>query len=175
LKENTNPEIPDSLFVKGDLYIQSKTGQVFFDNYIFRNYQESQRISDFYELRYALADPEKDYVFGKILFYVDSTGNHLEKYETVGIPNCLKVPLSCQFNLTKEDAIVVAQRENLKEGIRPWDITFRWDAELDMYIWHIITTLYELKNENMHKANGEEMMIAPANGEILKHREWNIF
>ena len=174
-KDNSNPNIPDSIFVKGDLYIQSKTGKTFFDNYIFRNYSESQNLDDYFELHYALSDPEKDFVHGKILFYVDTTGNHLERYEDVGIPNCLGVPLSCEFNLTKEEAIEIAKRENLKEGIRPWDVSFRWDADVDMYVWHILVTLREIKSEQMFKANGEEMMIAPANGEVLKYREWNIF
>jgi hypothetical protein len=174
IKQDNNPDIPDSIFVKGDQFIISKTGQNFFDNYIFRNYPESQKISNFYELHYSINDSEREFILGKILFYVDSNGTHLSNYETRGIPDCITIPESCIFKITKEEAIKIAKHENLKKGIKPWSISFRWSAEFNMYLWHIISTTSELENEHIQKAEGEEILISPSNGEVLKLREWHI-
>ena len=174
-KQENISDVPNLIYAEADIYLSQKTGEKFFEEYIYRNYSKAKALEGKYEVHYALTDPDRPYVYGDIYFYLDTDGKILEEYEQYGIPQCKAIPETCEFNLDKDEALSIAKEAGLAEGIRPWDAAFRWSAELNMYIWHILSTTSERGKKKNYKASGEEIMISPYNGEVLKHRKWNIF
>lgn len=166
--------IPDSIFAAGDNFIESRVGTEFFKHNFFRDYIFSKRVAEGYYLRYNYRSLDYDFVDEPVFFFVDTLGMVLKNKEIHGIPNCRYAPEECVYNINEEEAIQIAQRDSFPEGIRPWDVSFRWEASLNKYIWHIISTTWEAEGSNGSRAKGEEIMIAPQTGEILKHREWYI-
>jgi hypothetical protein len=174
-KENEIYDIPPKVVRKANTFIKSKTGESFFSNYVSLNMLKSKATKNGFFMHYNLRMLEKDFVDEDITFRVDSSGNLIKKYDISGIPNCIENPKECEFNLTKKEAIKIAKEYDLPDGIRDWEVSFRYSNELDRYVWHILATTSETKTDDTNKAQGEEIMIDPADGEVLKHREWNIF
>ncbi len=166
--------VPDSIFVKGDQFISSKVGDEFFKNNFFRDFVFSKKIGSEYYLRYNYRSLDYDFVDEPVYFWTDSLGNVIPNKEIVGIPNCLYSPELCEYAIDREDAIHIAKDEGLAKGVREWDVSFRWNAELKSYIWHILSTTWEIGSGDNYKAKGEEIMIDPVSGSVLKKREWQI-
>jgi len=92
LKNSYDFEFSEEAKLNANSYIIEKTGQAFFDNYIFPDYINSKKINDNFELHYILTVPSKDYIKEPIVFTTDSNGKVLEKYEIIGIPDCKDNP-----------------------------------------------------------------------------------
>jgi len=167
--------VPNLIYSQADIYLSSKTGEKFFEEYFYRDYTKAKALDGKYEVHYTLTDPARPYVYGDVYFYLDLKGKVLENYEQYGIPQCKTMPETCEFNINKQEALTIAKDAGLIKGIRPWDAAFRWSPELNMYIWHILSTTSERGTKRNYKASGEEIMISPYNGEVLKHRKWNIY
>jgi hypothetical protein len=167
--------VPENVKKNADRYIVSKVGADFFEQYIFFNPERCKQIKPNYLVYYKLVMPQHDYVNEDIYFTVDFTGDVVNYYEIVGIPDCSEDPSLCDFKLTETEARKIAIEKELPLGVRQWDMSFRWSGELNRYIWHIISTVSESGSDQNYKASGVEMMISPADGSILKHREWNIY
>lgn len=118
---------------------------------------------------------EKDFVNERITFRTDTNGTVLERYDIYGIPNCVVNPKECEFNITKKEAVDIAKENDLPEGIKDWEVSFRYSGKLERYVWHILATTSEMKTDDINKASGEEIIIDPFDGEVLEHRKWNIF
>lgn len=166
--------VPDSIISKCNDFVISKTGRDFFDKYISFNYQSSQKTGDKYYINYIYRDLDKEYIDEKITFMVDTTGSVLKNLEISGIPEVKKHPEQCEFNLRKDQAVDIAIAEELPEGVGEWQVSFRWSAEFKRYVWHILTTISEMGSGDNYKAKGEEIILSPANGDIIARREWNI-
>lgn len=167
-------EVPNEIFLKTDLYLKEKVGEDFFENYIYPNYEGSKKKNDLYEVRYFFVMLEYDFVHEDILIITDNKGNVSYKYPSSGIPTCVSEPNGCKFNVDKNNALQIAEDFGLPAGVKEWAIEFRWGDEIDKYIWHIISTTKELGSEESYKVDGEELMIDPVTGKVLKHREWKI-
>lgn len=167
-------QVPDSIFSKANKFIISAVGKDFFDKYIHPDYINSRSFNGSYELHYIFRMLEHDYVDEIIYFAVDSSGKVLDKYDIIGIPNCRDEPESCEFNIDRSKVLEIARSEGVSEGVRDWEVSFRWSSELGMYIWHILSTTSEMASEKSYKADGEEMMISPYDGTVLKFRKWSI-
>lgn len=167
-------QIPDSIFSAGDKFIIHKTGEEFFGEYIHRDFINSKEHENFYELIYRFKIVEKGYVDERIQFFVDKKGNVLQEHDIVGIPDCWKDSRNCEFIIDKERAVEIANENNLDEGVREWDISFRWSHEHGKYVWHILTTINEIGSGDFYKANGKEIFIHPYDGTVIQIRSWRI-
>jgi hypothetical protein len=169
-------EIPEKVKSGAAEYIINKTGKDFFDNYIFPDLLNTKKINDLYELHYVFRMIDYDFVNEPILLYSDTLGNIQTNYEIKGIPNIKKNPDLGVFNVDEKKAIEIAEQNNLSKGIRNWEISFRWHSSYQRYVWHIISTKKEIGdlNSEMYKAEGDEIIINPFNGEVLLQREWKI-
>lgn len=175
-KQSELIEIPEKVKSGAAEFIISKTGKDFFDNYIFPDLLNTKKINDMYELHYVLRMIDYDFVNEPILLYSDSLGNIQTNYEIKGIPNIKDNPDLGVFKVDENKAIEIAEENNLRKGIRDWEISFRWHSSYQRYVWHIISTEKEIGdlNSEMYKAEGDEIIINPFNGEILLQREWKI-
>lgn len=166
--------VPDKIITKADQFVISKTGQDFYNAYLHFNYEESRRIDNRYYLVYNMRDLDREYVDELIYFSADTNGVVLKDYEVVGIPDCNSDPDKCRFELTRDQAIDIAENEGITEGKAGREVSFRWSSEFNSYVWHILSTEQESGTEDTYKANGSEIILSPADGTILAKRTWNI-
>lgn len=166
--------VPDSIFNSGDRFIISKVGKEFFKENFFRDYIFSKKLTDGYYLRYNYRRLDYSFVDEPVYFFVDTLGNVRTEREIIGIPNCRYTPEFCDYKINEEEAIAIAKENELAEGIRPWDVSFRWETTFNRYIWHILATTWERGSGDNYKAKGEEIIIDPIDGSVLKIREWYI-
>lgn len=172
--EGEEATVPLEVLAKADSFIISKTGKDFFDKYITADFFKIKHTPPYYEMAYKIFIPEKPYVNANIKFTVDSIGNVLNDRDITGIPKCHSFPEECNFKINEQTARLIAGEKGLKEGIKEWDAGFLWDIKLDKYVWKIISTLNEFGSEENYRANGQEMVIDPANGEVLAINDWRI-
>jgi hypothetical protein len=99
----------------------------------------------------------------------------MENRDIVGIPRCLNYPEECDFNIDEQSAKQIATDMGLKDGVKEWDIAFMWDFKFKRYVWRILSTLNEYGGEENYRANGEEMLVDPNNGEVLALNDWRIY
>ena len=175
-KQSDFPEFPQTVKDGAENYIINKTGKDFFDKNIFPNLLSSKKLNGLYEMHYIFRMIDYDFVNEPIVIFLDSLGVVNEKYEVRGIPECLENEENCTFNIDEKKAIEIAKENNLAEGIRDWEVSFRWYAKLKQYVWHIISTKKEIGNidSDMYKADGEEIIINPYSGEVLFKTDWKI-
>ena len=166
--------VPDSVRSETDKFVISKTGREFFEKYIHFNYEESKKLEDSYYIAYSFRDLQKEFIDEKISFIVDTTGTVMESAEVSGIPEVKKNPEQCVFSLNEDEAKKVAISENFPKGINDWEISFRWSAEFDRYVWHILTVESESGSPDNYKGKGEEMIISPADGSVITRRKWHV-
>ena len=167
-------EVPLEVLAKADSFIISTTGKGFFDKYITVDFFKTKHTPPYYEMAYKLFMPEKPYVNAIIKFTVDSVGSLMKNRDIVGIPKCRYFPDECNFNIDEQKAKLIAGEKGLKEGIKEWDAGFLWDSKRERYVWKILSTLDEFGGEDNYRANGQEMVIDPANGEVLALNDWRI-
>lgn len=172
--KNEQQPVPDYVFYKTDKYIQMKVGRDFFEKYIHADYKNSIKKRDKYEVRYNFRMIDYDFVDEEILIVTDSSGNILNGALSKGIPSCMNETGGCDFKINKNRAIEIGVANSLPEGIKEWAVEFRWSELVNKYVWHIITTTAEFGGVENYKAEGEELMIDPVNGDILKKRMWSI-
>ncbi len=173
-KDGFKISVPDSIFKKADKFIISKVGSNFFKENFFKDYIRSKRIKDGYYIRYNYRSLDYEFVDEPVYFVVDTLGNVIKEKGVVGIPDCRYSPEMCDYNVNEEEAIAIAKENRLPAGIRQWDVSFRWQADLNRYIWHVLSTTWEIGNGDNYKARGEEIMIDPVEGSVLKKRKWEI-
>lgn len=167
-------QVPDSIFVLTDKYIVSQTGEEFFDEYIHPDYQASSKKKDKYEVRYNFKMAEYYFVDEEVIIITDTTGSLIKDFPTVGIPQCARKPGGCNFIVDEKKAIEIAKQNSMPEGIKDWAVAFRWSGEMNKYVWHVLSTTKEFGNDDNYKAEGQEIMIDPLSGMILKYRGWQI-
>jgi len=175
-KQSELPSFPEKVKDGAALYIESQTGKDFFDKYIFPDLLHSKKVNYLYEMHYVFRMIDYDFVNEPIILYVDSTGTVDRNYVIKGIPNCRDNEEDCTFNINKEKAIEIAEQNNLSEGVRDWDVSFRWHSKFKKYVWHVISTTKEMGelDSKMYKAEGEEIVINPYDGKVLLQRDWKI-
>ena len=171
-KEEAN--VPLDVLEKADSFIVSKTGELFFNNYIAIDFFRTKHTAPYYEMVYRFYIPEKSYIDALINFTVDSVGNVVEQRDIIGIPNCRFYPLECEFNIDEQTARQIATDNGLEEGIKEWKSGFIWNAKYGKYVWHFLSTLEEMEGEFGYRAKGKEVIIDPSNGEIMALNDWNI-
>ena len=123
---------------------------------------------------YRIYIPEKPYVNNRITFTVDSVGNVIKERDIIGIPNCIIHPSQCDWNFDREAVIAIAEKYGLEKGIKDWQVGFIWNPERQIYVWHILSTLREMKGDYGYRGSGKEMIIDPVSGDILALNDWNV-
>lgn len=172
--EQEEAQIPLTVLQKADQFIISKTGNDFFKKYITIDFSQSQHINPNYLLVYKFYMPEKPFVDETIRFTTDSLGNVLEQYEVVGIPDCIINPDDCDFVVDETVVRQIADQNNLAKGIRNWKTDFLWNNSYNKYVWEIISTTKESKNEDYYRAEGEKIIIDANNASVLSKDNWKI-
>lgn len=172
--EQEEAQIPLTVLQKADQFIISKTGNDFFKKYITIDFSQSQHINPNYLLVYKFYMPEKPFVDETIRFTTDSLGNVLEQYEVVGIPDCNLNPSDCDFVVDETIARQIADQNNLAKGISNWKTDFLWNSSYNKYVWEIISTTKESKNEDYYRAEGEKIIIDANNASVLSKDKWKI-
>ena len=171
---NEEANVPLDVLEKADSFIVSKTGEQFFKNYITTDFFRTQHTAPYYEMVYRLYIPETPHVDALIKFTVDSVGGVVKNRDIIGIPNCRFYPQVCEFNIDEQAARKIAKKNGLDGGIKEWKVGFIWNAKYDKYVWHILSTLKEMKGEFGYRAKGREAIIDPSNGEVIALNDWNI-
>jgi hypothetical protein len=166
--------VPDIVLKNSNRFIVSKVGLDFFEKYINPDFQETKKIRSQYDMVYNFQITDKPYVNTKIKFTVDSLGNVLDKENIIGIPDCLSSPEKCNFNIDKEQAVQIAKQNNFKEGIKDWRVEFKWEPQLNQYVWSILSTLEGGQGSFGFRGSGEIMLIDSNSGEILSQKPWKI-
>jgi len=164
--------VPSEVLKKANDFIISKTGEEFFNKYITPDFAKTKYNPPYYEMAYRFYMPEKDYVVGTIQFITDSTGKVLKDKDIVGIPNYKQNPEECNFTVDKDSAIKIAKENGLKEGIKDWDVGFIWNPKRQIYVWHVLSTLWESEGEFGYKGKGQEAIISPVTGEVFEIHDW---
>jgi len=172
---NEQAEVPFDILAKADSFIVSKTGKEFFDKYITVDFYHTKHSPPYYEMEYQMYIPEAPYANAQIKFTIDSIGNVMMNRDIVGIPKCRYFPQECNFIIDEQQAKQIATEYGLEEGIKEWKTGFLWDYKRERYVWKILTTLSEIKGETVYKAKGKEIIIDPANGEVLALNDWGIY
>ena len=167
-------EVPEVVLNKANDFIISKTGKEFFNKYITPDFARTKYTPPYYEMEYRFYMPEKNYVLGKIKFSVDTTGNVVENREVIGIPNYKHNLEECNFTVDRDSAIKIAGANGLKEGIKDWDVGFIWNPQRQIYVWHVLSTLHEMKGDFGYRGNGQEAIISPVTGEVLEMHDWKV-
>ena len=173
-KEMKKTEVPPKVLQQSENFIISKTGKEFYKSYIKLDPYNTMKKDENYFMVFSFSMDDKDYINETISFFVNPKGQVLKEKGVTGIPNCLSIPSQCEFNLTEKEAIKIAEEKNLVEGIRDWRVDFRWNSEMERYVWHILSITEEIGKDDFYKAKGEEMIIDPGNGSVLKTGKWRI-
>ena len=166
--------VPEEVFNKANSFIISKTGQEFFNKYITPDFAKTRYNPPYYEMAYRFYMPEKDYVVATIKFITDSTGNVLKDKDIIGIPDYLQNPDECNFIVDRDSAIKIARENGLKEGIKDWEVGFIWNPQRQIYVWHVLSTLNEMKGDIGYRGNGQEAIISPVSGEVFEMHDWKV-
>ncbi|HSD62196.1 MAG TPA: PepSY domain-containing protein [Ignavibacteriaceae bacterium] len=166
--------VPGDVLKKSNQFIISKVGQEYFDKYIKPDFQETKKLRSQYQMVYNFRIPDKPYVDSKIKFTVDSTGRITDEKNTTGLPDCLSNPEKCEFNIDKEQAVSIAEENNLPKGIKDWKIEFKWEPEKNQYVWSILTTQSESQGSFGFRGSGEIMLIDPNTGEVISQKPWHV-
>lgn len=172
--EQEESQIPLSVLKKADQFIASKTGDDFFKKYLTIDFTQSKYISPNYFMVYKFYMPEKPFVDESIRFTTDSLGNVLKQFEVVGIPNCNSIQNDCDFVVDEKIAKQIATENNLSKGITDWKVDFVWNNNHNKYVWEIISTTKESKNEEYDRAEGEKIIIDSNNASVLSKDTWKI-
>lgn len=172
--ENENSEIPLNVLKKADSFITSKTGDDFFKKYITIDFSKSKHIEPNYLMVYKFYIPEKPFVDEEIRFTVDSTGKVLTQYEIVGIPDCNSKPSECDFVIDEKIAKQIAAQNGFAKGIMDWKVDFLWDAKYNKYVWQLLSTTSENKDEAGYRGEGEKIIIDANNASVLVKGTWKI-
>jgi hypothetical protein len=164
--------VPLEVLTKADSFIVASTSKEFFDQYITVDFHRTKHTPPYYEMAYKFFMPAKPYVDAIIKFTVDSSGNVLKNRDIVGIPRCKNFPEECEFNIDEQSARQIAEKYELKEGIKDWEAGFMWDFKHQRYVWRILSTIREYSVEDVYRAAGQEMVIDPNTGDVLALNDW---
>jgi hypothetical protein len=127
-----------------------------------------------YLMVYNFSVPDKQGIEGEIRFNIDEDGNIIKDKEIFGIPDCSANPGDCMFSISAEQAVNIAKNNELNEGMRNWDVNFKWSSNHKKYVWEILSVLSEVKGEGFYRATGQTMLINPNTGEVIETSEWMI-
>ncbi len=167
--------VPVNILKNANEIIISRTGEKFFQKYITPDFDLIKHDSSGdYRMVYDFYMPDKQYVDTQILFTVDSTGNLDREKDIIGIPNCNDYPQECKFNINHSQAEKIAKSAGLVKGIKPWKTGFIWNQKLRRYVWHVLSIISESNDSTGYSGKGEEVVIAPDNGDILEFNSWHI-
>jgi len=164
--------VPSDLLNKANDYIKQRTGSDFFGKFISPDFIRTKITPPYYFLTYRLIMPDKPYVNTVIQFSIDSTGNVIKDRDIIGIPDCING--GCNFNVTEEQAIIIAKDSGLEKGIKPWKTGFLWDPKLSQYVWHILSTSSESQSSEGFRGYGKEIIIDPNSGLVLELNDWHV-
>ncbi len=172
--EQEESQIPLSVLKKADQFIISKCGDDFFKKYVTVDFSQSKHITPNYLMIYKFYMPEKSFVDETIRFTTDSLGNVLKQYEVVGIPDCNLNLNDCDFVVDEKIAKQIATQNNLIKGITDWKVDFAWNNKYNKYVWEILSTTKDSKNEEYYRAEGEKIIIDANNSSVLSKDTWKI-
>ncbi len=149
--------------------IESQTSNQDFINYfLLKNVTEKSKTA-----KYLVVIPEIEFR-DSLSINFDDNWEIINKNQIEFLPDCLTNAEFCQFNISKEDAEKKVISELSEDIIKPLEAKSVWNKKKKRFIWEIRATFYEIKNELMHKANGELFWISPFDGKIEKHEVWRI-
>lgn len=166
--------IPENVLQKSNQFVVSKVGQDYFDKFIKPDILDIKRIHSQYQMVYNFRIPDKPYVDTKIMFTVDSTGQVIDLKNVIGLPDCISNPEKCEFNINKDQAVQIAEKNNFQKGIKDWKIEFKWEPEKNQYVWSILSTIQEMQSSFGFKGSGEIMLIDPNTGEVISQKPWHV-
>jgi hypothetical protein len=172
--EQEESQIPLNVLKNADQFIIAKTGEYFFKKYITADFLQSKHITPNYLMVYNFFIPQKPFVDELIRFTVDSTGKVLTQYEVAGIPDCNANQTDCDFVVDDKIAKQIATQNGLPKGIKDWKTDFVWSTKYNKYVWEIISTTKESKNEEYKRAEGEKIIIDANNSSVLSIDNWKI-
>ncbi len=167
-------DVPLSVLNKANNFIITRTGKEFFDKYITPDFSLITYKDPYYKMAYKFFMPEKPYVNTVITFSIDKDGKIDGKDEIAGIPEYLKDPASCRFNIDDKQAIKIAKENGLKEGVSKWKVGLLWDSSYNQYIWHVLSTYSESGKDKNYKGSGKEFLIDPNTGQVISANLWHI-
>ena len=78
------------------------------------------------------------------------------------------------FVVDEKIAIQIANQNLLPKGVNDWKSDFVWNAKYNKYVWEIISTTKENKNEENYRAEGEKIIIDATNAAVLSKDNWKI-
>lgn len=172
--EPESTEVPETVLQAANDYIIAQTGNEFFNKYITPDFKRTNFVKPNYHLVYRFIMPEKSYVNEVITFTMSEDGKINSEFDVAGIPNCFERSGSCDFNIDEEKAIKIAKDNGLEKGINDWKTGFIWNSEMNMYVWHILSTTAETKAGDEYRGSGHEILIDPNSGSVLSKDEWHI-
>jgi hypothetical protein len=167
-------KVPADVMQKSDAFIKSRTGDEFFEKYITPDFHLTKHSPPNFDMVYKFSIPEKVYANGLIKFTVDSSGNVLMNRDITGIPNCFRSEDECEFKIDGKWARQIAVQHGIESGVKDWQVEFVWNPQRDRYLWHVRATYNEIQGDIGYRADGEEIFINPANGEVIAKDKWRI-
>jgi hypothetical protein len=129
-------------------------------------------MAPYYNMIYRFVIPDKSYVNVLIEFSIDTLGNIARDRDIVGIPNCMEE--DCSFRISEEQAIKIAKESGLQKGIKEWKTGFIWNAKLNQYVWHILSTDWSSESSQGFRGYGKEVIIDPNTGLVLTMNDWHV-
>lgn len=168
--DNIKEDVPSEILEKSDNFIKAKTGLDFFDAHISK--KNLSKTDNGYLIVYNLS--LNDETTNEISLYIDNEGKVVEDKEIIGIPDCISNPADCRFDISGEQAISIAKNNGLYEGIRKWDVNFKWNSNHNKYVWEIKSILSEVESGGFIRTTGQTMLINPGDGEVIETSEWMI-
>jgi len=168
--------VPETILKVAQQHVVARVGGDAFERYftyddsasahVFLRQESSDSPHSYYVVMYELKiDAAPDYDRPAII-KLDEDGHLLQ--EPYGVPDCVKDPSECQFDVTEAAAITIAADAGLKPGIRDWHAQFLWHPELG-YIWAVESLL----EKDSRRWIGESLLIDANTGEVLDRRNWS--
>lgn len=183
---NAPKRLADSAWVHLNRYVGSRFARRCLSRGALEGYLEHTNPRDStsaagWQFYYDLNVPEAPWVNGQVTVAVDLHGHLTQKYDQshqfnqfaaiTGIGNCARNPALCRFPINREDAIRIARRNGLEEGLRQWDVGFTWYYSQDgRFQWNVSNTL-ELDKDQCSGA-GNIISIDANTGRIVMRSGW---
>lgn len=87
-----------------------------------------------------------------------------------GIPPCANDSTLCAPSLTREEAIGIARKNGISEGLGPWKVEFGWNRSRRRFMWILTNTLID---RGPCDRSGKVVFIDASTGEIIWGGAWS--
>jgi hypothetical protein len=163
--------VPEEIKRLADTYITERTGEELFESSFRYDSAKSSADSVYYNLVYRFSIPGKEYIDEEIKIIIDSSGTVINK-PVQGIPECIKDPSQCEFNVSEREAVGIAEDNGLEKGKKGLLAEFVWQPEYSRYVWKVNSVTSESEGTHGYRGSGEVIIINPASGMVLDKSEW---